>query len=158
MFKVRFYKDSKTVSTYNNKVTVVNLKGYMDIPYFWPFIPAEIHEWKDNHPNVIVDTEYCKGRVILNVTGKSTCSSEDGFDSKRGERVAESRAKIALYKFMVTLLNKIIMHYRKLIFGDMDIRLPELYKDGIYKYYCKYSQYLETEWKHLNNLIHNQKD
>ena len=112
----------------------------------------------DIHPNVIVDTEYCKGRVILNVTGKATCSSEDGFDSKRGERIAESRAKIALYKFMTTLLNKIIMHYRKLIFGDMDIRIPELYKDGIYKYYCKYSQYLETEWKHLNNLIHNQKD
>lgn len=155
MFKVRFYKDSKTVLTYNNKITVVNLKGYMDIPYYWHFIPEEIHEWKDEHPSVTIDTDYGRNRVIINVTGKSTCSSEDSFNPVLGERIAESRAKITLYKFMVTLLNKIIMYYKKLIFGDMDIRLIEQYKNGIFKYYCNYLKYLNTEWKHLNKLIHN---
>lgn len=115
MLKVSFKDNFKKVQTFNETATVVTLTGRVKIPLWWRLIPASIEAWAWNHPSVDFEDNYQE--LIIKVSGKSICSEHDTFDPVLGERIAESRAKIRLYKFMHTLCTKILLNYYGLIYG-----------------------------------------
>lgn len=163
MLKVSF-KDkegypAKKVEVFNDKATVITLTGVVKAPEWWWKIPKEIHKWMANHPSVEV-YDNLLGNVTVKVIGKSVCSNEDEFNPVFGERIAEARAKKRLYSFMVTLINKTITHYRKILYGNCQINvfetvtydgkpvIPNLFTDLM-----KYEELYSSECDHLNNLL-----
>lgn len=115
MLKVSFKDDCMKVQTFNNKATVVTIVGELIIPNKLLYVlPPEIHKWINDHPAVDA-TSYAL--TNLKVSGKSVCSDEDTFNAETGKRIAESRAKIRLYKFMHTLCTKILLNFYGLMYG-----------------------------------------
>lgn len=121
MLKVSFDDSSKKVQVFNNRATVVTLSGKVRIPRkLWCMMPSGFGPWVRNHPSIEAswgcDT---KDFEILDIEaiGKSVCSEEDAFNPKLGERIAESRAKIKLYKFMYKLCDKLAHSYNEILFG-----------------------------------------
>lgn len=153
MYKISFKNpDSKVVKTYNDgKVTIVTLNGVMSeklCEIYWN-VPYEIRLWAIKHPNVKIDGG-------ITVTGKAICSEQDENNPKIGERIAESRAKLSLYKFMRTLLKKIYEYKYKELFGNFVLRSDEdtyLDKDTILGQFIKYSKLYEKEEIHLRTLL-----
>jgi hypothetical protein len=118
MFKVSFKKDCKKVQTFNDRATIVTIVGIMDYPNeLWTCTPTSITDWLWHHPSIDVRV-YGGNGLRLEFSGKSVCSAEDTFNPIIGERIAESRAKIRLYKFVHTLLHKLYVYYFDIIFGD----------------------------------------
>lgn len=164
MLKVSF-KDkgrcsAKKVQVFNNKTTKVTLVGKIKFPEWWMFIPmdSDVMRWINNHPSV--ECNYDIANLTIIVEGISTCSDEDSFAPVFGERIAEARAKKRLYSFMVTLINKIITHYRRILYGNCQINvfetvtydskpvIPNLFTDLM-----KYEELYSSECEHLNNLL-----
>lgn len=156
MLKVSFKDNFKKVQTFNETATVVTLTGRVKIPLWWRLIPASIEAWAWNHPSVDFEDNYQE--LIIKVSGKSVCSEHDTFDPVLGERIAESRAKIRLYKFMHTLCTKILLNYYSLIYGT-----PNGNEDhtavifdthgGLQEECMKYSTLWLKESQHLEKLI-----
>lgn len=159
MFKVSFKKDCKKVQTFNDRATIVTIVGYMDYPNeIWDCTPTSVTEWLWRHPNA--DVKVCGGNTFrLEFSGKSVCSAEDTFDPVIGERIAESRAKIRLYKFVHTLLHKLYVYYFNIIFGDRyalcNIEKTAEYSKpgGIFEEMGKYKSLLDKETLHLEKLL-----
>ena len=154
MYKISFKNpDSKVVKTYSDgKVTIVTLNGKMSenlCDLCWN-VSYEIRLWAIKHPSVkLMDN-------TITVTGKAICSEQDENNPKIGERIAESRAKLSLYKFMRTLLKKIYVDKYKEMFGDAILRSDEdfyLDKDTILGQLIKYSKLYEKEEIHLRTLL-----
>lgn len=154
MYKISFKNpDSKVVKTYNDgKVTIVTLNGVMSeslINLYWD-CPYKFRLWAINHPNVKIDSS------TITVTGKAIRSEQDENNPKIGERIAESRAKLSLYKFMRTLLKKIYEYKYNELFGNFVLRRDEnsyLDKDTILGQFIKYSKLFEKENIHLRTLL-----
>lgn len=159
MFKVSFKKDCKKVQTFNDRATIVTIVGYMDYPNeIWDCTPTSVTEWLWRHPNV--DVKVCGGDTFrLEFSGKSVCSAEDIFNPVIGERIAESRAKIRLYKFVHTLLHKLYDYNFDIIFGDRyalcDIGEFADYNKpgGLFEEMGKYKSLLDEETLHLEKLL-----
>ena len=102
MFKVSFKDDFMNVSTFRKKVTVVTLKGTCALPSWFDHIPYEISNWMWSHPSVDVHDTWLNGKqnLFIETTGKAICADNDTFNNKLGKRIAESRAKYRIYKFM----------------------------------------------------------
>ena len=156
MFKVSFKDNFKKVQTFNNKVTIVTLIGLMDYPAkLWDVVPTEVTDWMWHHPTV--DVSWAKGgeSFRLEFSGKAICSDSDDFNPVLGERIAESRAKIRLYKFMATLIDKLCAYYFSLIYGGGEV--TEIFLDskkhGIYQDYKRYTTLLKNEEQHLTKLL-----
>ena len=154
MYKISFKNpNSKIVKTYNDgKVTVVTLIGEFSNEFkhlYWN-LPLEVSRWIDNHPTV----KMFESDGVL-VTGKAICSEHDTNDPKLGERIAESRAKLSLYKFMRTLLKKVCGTQSKELFGKSQVSIPIDYLDrySITGQYIKYCNLYEKEKLHLQSLI-----
>lgn len=148
---------AKRIEIFNDKATIVTLTGTIKAPDWWWKIPKDIYKWMMEHPSVEV-SDNLLGNVTVKVIGKSVCSEEDIFSSKLGERIAEARAKIKLYRFMYNLSSKIIAYNKKVLYGNFEVAtritkynehpLQCLYIDAI-----KYNELLTAEKKHLNNLL-----
>jgi hypothetical protein len=121
MLKVSFDDNSKKVQVFNGRATVVTLSGKLKVPNkLWQIIPIEATNWIWQCPSV--DASWGDGSVDfsvfnIKVTGKSVCSEEDTFNPKLGERIAESRAKVKLYKFMYKLCDILTHTYNEILFG-----------------------------------------
>jgi hypothetical protein len=159
MFKVSFKKDCKKVQTFNDRATIVTIVGIMDYPNeLWTCTPTSITDWLWNHPSIDVRV-YGGDGLRLEFSGKSVCSAEDTFNPIIGERIAESRAKIRLYKFVHTLLYKLHVYYFGITFGDRyalcDIGEFADYSKpgGIFKEMVKYKVLLDKETIHLEKLL-----
>ena len=161
MFKVSFKEGSKEVKVFNGITTVITLTGLMDFPMdMWNSIPIAINTWMMNCSSVDITWNH-KGLYLLSVktTGRSTCSKNDTFNPILGERIAESRAKIRLYKFMLSLCTKLMKHYHSILFGIPEAKgvthtvTLEENKGGLQGVYKKYSSLLDTEYKHLEKLL-----
>jgi hypothetical protein len=159
MFKVSFKKDCKKVQTFNDRATIVTIVGYMDYPNeLWTCTPTSITDWLWNHPSIDVRV-YGGDGLRLEFSGKSVCSAEDTFNPIIGERIAESRAKIRLYKFIHTLLYKLYVYYFDVILGDRyalcDIEKTINYNKpgGIFEEMGKYKDLLRKETLHLEKLL-----
>lgn len=163
MLKVSFKsvyggRPAKRIEIFNDKVTIVTLTGTIKVPDWWWKIPKDIYKWMIEHPSVEVFDNVLNNITVI-VVGKSVCAEEDSFSSVTGERIAEARAKIKLYRFMYKLTRLLMSHYRKIIYGNFELKLydttfygeppiPCLYAD-IDKYWDLYKK----EKDHLDNLL-----
>lgn len=136
------------IQVFNNTVTKVTFYGTL-INGTGICMPAAIKEFIDTYKGV----DYiCSGDdYIIVATGISKRNKDDIYNSTIGYRIAESRAKIKLYKFMLNLSKKFIEIIGPMIFGHSktDIAFGGIPDDVI-----KYKEFLSKEKKHLNDLIH----
>lgn len=158
MFKVSFKEDSKKVQVFNDKATVVTLTGRVKMPKWFCFMPSNIAYWVGHHPTVEFDGIYALDEAVITVSGKSVCSEKDTFDSVLGERIAESRAKIRLYKFMHTLCKNLMYYYYGILYGvpegngELETGMAK-HKGGLQEACSKYASLWIKESKHLGELL-----
>ena len=162
MFKVSFDKDSKKVQTFNNRVTVVTIVGKMAIPSeVWAVFPGKIISWMYQHPSIDAAWFTCtKSEEVIRIefSGKSVCAKEDTFDSIIGYRIAETRAKIKLYKFVHNLCEKLMKQYYDVMYGNAEFDIigeshTEAPKDCLYLTCKKYRELWIKESYHLGKLL-----
>lgn len=166
MFKVSFKENPqfpvKKVQRFNDdRVTVVTLKGVAQLPVFLQyFIPHKVFDWTGTLKNV--DVEFTMTRMFITVTGKSICSKEDKVDKVLGERIAEARAKLHLYKFMAHFLNKVCLnkvwaYFIEQLCGTATIKCiadeKDVNKEHLSEAVNKYWRLYKDEQKHLNILL-----
>ena len=161
MFKVSFKENPqfpvKKVQRFNDdRVTVVTLKGVAELPVFLQyFIPHKVFDWTGTLKNVNV--EFTMKRMFITVTGKSICSKEDKVDRVLGDRIAEARAKLHLYKFMAHFLDKVWSYFMEQLCGTALIECTA-YKKDVNKEHLseaidKYWRLYKDEDRHLNILL-----
>lgn len=155
MYKVSFTK--KKVDSYNGgKVTVVTLHG--DLKWsddtMWMYIPKFIDDWVNSIPNITVTP------LDIKVKGKAICNDSDKIDPILGERIAESRAKIRLYKFLKDFWTKLAAYYYVLFFGDDDTPTVDLENRNTvcYNTVVKYTELYNKEKDHLDELLGDMED
>lgn len=163
MLKVSFKENAKKVQVFNNNATVVTLTGIMQCPDFInDCLPTSVYNWINEHPSVEVSETYTTNKgfyYIIIVSGKSVCAEGDTFDVQMGERIAESRAKIKLYKFMHTLCKKLMYCYHGYIYGvpeDMGTYKTATLSDyhgGLQDACRKYAELWVKESRHLGILL-----
>ena len=160
MFKISFRDfdgPSKKVQTFNDRVTIVTLKGRMALPNWWYNIPSNILDWVRRHPSIDAWESLANNELVIVVQGKTIRAEEDEDNPVIAERIAESRAKIRLYKFMKTLCNMLINHYYGIVFGnqeyDMRCNILEAPKDCIDAAETKYIALYTKELHHLGKLM-----
>lgn len=152
MIKLSFKgEDSKKVEHFNNKVTIVTVKATIigfysyDVNY-----PKEVWDWAIFHP--VITVGFKSGMITILAEGKATCSEEDEFDPVWGEKIAESRAKLRLYRFMSTLLYKLTEFHSIKAFGrDSNILVQD--ETGFHAGAKKFEELVGSERKHLNKLL-----
>ena len=162
MFKVSFKEDYKKVQTFNDKATLVTLTGELKMPReIWNVFPESITRWIWEHQGVDVRWKNSTKRqeeLTIEIVGKSICADGDAFNQEIGQRIAESRAKIKLFRFMLTLCKKLMKYYYSFMYGNAELNYfveshIEKPKDGLYLTYTKYTELYFNEFAHLNNLL-----
>lgn len=154
MIKLSFKgEDSKKVEHFNNKVTTVTVKAVIiglntyDVNY-----SNEIWNWTVFHP--VITTGFKSGMMTIQAEGKAKCSEEDEFDPVWGEKIAESRAKLRLYRFMTTLLYKLVEYHSKKAYGKNSTTLRIVQgRTGFFAYARKFEGLVRSEREHLNKLL-----
>ena len=164
MLKVSFKDDFMKVKTFNDKCVVVTMVGRMTMPTdLWQIFPNDVADWMWNHPTIDASWgNYTKKQYEefrLEFSGKAVCHDEDSFNEETGKRIAESRAKIRLYKFIHTLLYKLYVSYFSVTFGDRYAlcnidKTADYNKPGkIFEEMGKYKALLISESHHLGELL-----
>ena len=162
MFKVSFNKDSKKVQTFNNRATVVTITGEMSFSSeVWDIFPDKITNWMWQHPTIDAHWGNCTEStevIKLKVSAKSVCAKEDTFDSTIGYRIAETRAKIKLYKFVHNLCEKLMKKYYGIMYGNAEFDVireshTEAPKDCLYLTCKKYRELWIKESHRLGKLL-----
>lgn len=151
-FKDREGAPSKIVKTFaNGNATVVVLKGILEHPDFCVMDKAT-WKWIQRHP-IIDDSGLTAFRVCAK--GKAKKSPLDELNPVLGERIAEARAKIKIYKFMSKLAKRICINLEKMLLGTDYGKICYVVSctDGYWAEYKKYIQLLESEERHLNELL-----
>ena len=157
MYKVSFKDDFKKVERFNNKVTKVTLKGSindlytpngLDVPR--PIIDWMVNSWGNT------DT--------IEVAGTAIRNDKDKDDPVLGERLAEARAKLKIYKLMKTFCYKMLKYYALKLYGintknninTITVRAidQESYDDSLQKAYKKYSRLVDVENTHIKQLLY----
>lgn len=154
MIKLSFKgEDSKKVEHFNKKVTVVTLKPVIvGLNFFDISLDSKALDFIHSHPNI--EMTGTKMGLALKVQGKATCNEEDEFDPVWGERIAEARAKIRLYKFMTTLLYKLMRYHSNMAFGAGSKVLGAILGEtSFYARARKFEELVRSERKHLNKLL-----
>lgn len=157
MFKVSFKDDFKNVLVFQDKVTVVTLTGkiVIDIEH----IPHDIWTWAMEHPSIDISVTYNNEREnwILKASGKAKCHTEDTPNPKIGERIAESRAKLRLYKFMMTLTSKLCTYYYAMVYGKQGKATSNFVvpndQTSLFVTNKKYTGLYVKETQHLDKLL-----
>lgn len=151
IFKVRFINKpdcpSKEVAHYNDNTTVVTLKGTIyqrDLPY----IPNKI--WQ-NLVKRNVDMRW--DSLTFYVQGKAKKHPNDKFNPVTGERIAESRAKIKLYKTIGNLVYDMYCWYMETAIGFFDFDDSSVKDSSLWATYIKYDEMLGKEITHLKELL-----
>lgn len=159
MLKVSFIEPYKKVEVFNNKITKITLTGYIkyqDSILFSGNFPNDMNEWFWENPYVEFKTDYAHDRFIIKTSGYSSKSEEDTFDSVIGERIAEARAKLKIYRFVRMLLIKKMQYLYGIMYGNFEIKVSESHseipKDCMYLTLQKYNKLIKREEEHLQNL------
>lgn len=160
MLKVSFKDDRMKVQTFNERATIVTMVGHMSMPTeLWAVFPDKIANWMWQHPTIDASWGKCtkENEVIrLEFSGKAVCSEEDTFNAETGRRIAESRAKLRLYKFMFQLCNKLIKNCLRTIYGKNKIGI-EIIEDSevecLSNAWEKYRELSVKESHHLGKLL-----
>lgn len=157
MWKVSF-KDPmyKKVQKFNDRVTVVTLKGDLRIPMeVMNSMPKKMWDWMSDKINPRVKVYHWQGIINVIVTGKAVRSKEDKDDPVLAERIAECRAKIKLYKFIYILLMNYTEYYATLLKGkEWSFENTPVNDSTCIAYiYNKYTRLYINEKKHLEELL-----
>jgi hypothetical protein len=162
MLKVSFKEDCMKVQTFNDRATVVTMVGQMTIPAnLWQIFPEDITYWIWKHQEIDATWgAYTKNKEVfrLEFSGKSVCAEEDIFNAVTGQRIAESRAKIKLYKFMHNLCESLMKYYYAIMYGNAEFDVireshMEAPKDCLYLTCKKYRELWIKESHHLGKLL-----
>ena len=154
MYKVSFTDDFKKVERFNNKVTKVTLKGTIKNAYALDGlnIPQSFYEWMINSWG---DTD------TIEVSGIAIRSDKDKDDPVLGERLAEARAKLKIYKLMKTFCYKMLKYYALKLYGiktnntiTVKASEQESYNDSLLKAYKKYDRLIDVENTHIKQLLY----
>lgn len=161
MFKVSFKENPKfpvkKVQRFNDgKVTIVTLEGVMELPKFTRyFIPDEVWDWMNTCKNV--QAEVTMTKMHLTIKGKAKKADGDIDNPILGERIAEARAKISLYKFMSNFCQLLFSYYSTILYDD--VVLPEeIYSGSMFETMYKYQTLYNRECEHLDNLLAHESD
>lgn len=157
MYKVSFSDDFKKVERFNNKVTKVTLEGEINNVFGESrlSIPLDITNWMvDNNGGVTLD--------CIKVYGVSVRNNKDKDNLVLGERVAEARAKLKIYKFMKTFCYKMLQYYALMVYGVKTKGTVTISANNVDKYngnsladtYKKYSHLIEVENTHIKQLLY----
>lgn len=158
MWKVSF-KDphSKKVQKFNDKVTVVTLTGFMKFPKnMLDNMPLDVHHWINSLHNPVIETNYTTHGIHIISKGIAKRADEDTDNPIGAERLAESRAKAAIYWFVFVLADKYIRYYNKIVTGDEEIYIEEGTKyseDSLYAIINRYNELYQRELIHIQDLL-----
>jgi hypothetical protein len=158
MFKVSFVdgilQPYKVIEKPNDKLTKVTVTGTMQLPFFWDTLPKKIFEWISIYTSINIERSFITNSLVIKSTGKAMRVPGDTDVPIVGERIAEARAKIKLYKFMKKLTCKVLNYYSKLAFGEA---ISPYYGNNfcISAAFDKYCTLYDTEVEHLKSLINN---
>ena len=93
---------------------------------------------------------------VTAVTLKGTCETPNPVI---GERIAEARAKIKVYKFMHTLCKKLMYHYYGILYGvpegigELHTKVISDHQGGLQEACNKYATLWLKESQHLGKLM-----
>lgn len=153
MYKVSFKDDFKKVERFNNKVTKVTLVGEIKDVHNELNIPQPIFNWMVDNIGSFINT--------ISMTGIAVRNDKDKDDPVLGERLAEARAKLKIYKFMRTFCHKMLEYYAQELYGiktDNTITVKaseqESYDDSLLKAYKKYDRLIDVENTHIKQLLY----
>ena len=154
MFKVSFKETPNKpfrVVTKAGRETTVILRGTIKMPDFWHHMPMEIVDWIGNRTRIEGYEDIVTNTVIIYSTGKAKCMEGDAYNSLLGERIAESRAKYYIYKFLYDLCSRLYEYHNKILFGKGVVD----YGDGdcIASAFKKYEGLCIRESHHLGELL-----
>ena len=156
MWKVSF-KDPKykKVQKFNDRVTVVTLKGDMQIPIeVITSTPKEVCDWMMNKINPKVQVYHWQGIISITATGKAVKSEDDKDNPVLAERIAECRAKIAIFGFIAQFTQKYLNYCKVLMVGKNGfIATRDVQKESIYGINERYCILWMKELKHLEKLL-----
>lgn len=156
MFKVSFF-DKKVERFNGGKATVVTLKGDIDFPKQIDCLPDSVYQWMRRYVGNSRSIKYDGG--FIKAVGKAICSDSDNCDPVVGERIAEARAKVDLYRFMNLFCKKVFFYYYAVLHGYDDVTINVMNNsDSVFNAAMKYETLHERESRHLNTLLHEQPD
>lgn len=170
MIKVRFTGDpAKRVKVFNDCVTEFTLTGTIVTirsPLYGAL--ADIKSWLDSLDNPKVQHGTFLTAMRFVVKGRAIKSKDDTFNNIVGERIAEARAKVTLYNFMTTLMEKSIQYYMDAVMGTTPkntkkvdwvekLSIATSFNDnlsgGLIENYDYYRKLAEKEKAHLQELL-----
>lgn len=158
MWKVSF-KDphSKRVKRFNDKVTVVTLTGFMKIPKdTLNYMPPSIYQWINSLHNPEIETCYTISGLHIISKGIAKRADDDIDNPIGAERLAESRAKATIYRFVLELADKYVRHYNKIVTGDEVSYIKESTKysdNSLYVIMDRYNELYQRELDHIDYLL-----
>jgi hypothetical protein len=156
MLKVSFKEDCQKVQVFNDRATIVTMVGQMTMPHeLWAIFPDKIANWMWDHQGVDVQWGNCtkdNEGFRLELSGKSVCANGDTFNAETGRRIAESRAKIRLYKFMYKLFDQLCDYYGKLLVGYKGFNSASI-NGSLLSELEKYQALWVKESHHLGKLL-----
>lgn len=136
--------------------TAIAMSGYCYInPKYQNLFTPKIERWINNYFDQTTNgAKIINGEVItLFCISESKCMTGDKFDKRLGEKIARSKSKIKIYRFMKNLCDKIISEFMLLLNGHDFVTTISPNRDSIFNDYIKY-QDLETEERiYLKKLI-----
>lgn len=156
MFKVSFKEDecpSKVVEKVG-KVTTVMFKGTVKLPKIWWYLPQEILKWIKYRDSLEIYENVANNTLIVYAKGKTKCAEGDTYDSLLGERIAEAKAKMVIYKFFADLCQRIYRYYEELLTGDRSLSVPPA-NGGVAGDLLKYRKLYMIEKEHIKTLVEN---
>ena len=153
MIKVTFNgKDAIKSQVFNNSITKVTLTGIMKVPSVYD-LPSKVDDYMTKYTGVTA--QWFNGRMYVSAIGISKKSKEDAYDETLGYRIAESRAKIKLYKFLYNVCKVYYYSLMRLCFGNLiNVGVHEISNQSLICDVLRYYTLLDKEKQHLNTLIH----
>lgn len=158
--KKKLGKEPIETQVFNNTVTKVTITGIL-IDGIGIDIPEDVGDFIKDYTGIAFsdlgdDFALIATGITITATGISKRNKEDAYDKVLGYRIAESKAKIKLYKFMLNVCKKYSDTLEKCLFGYIDrfYTLRSNLPDGIIGDINKYSKLLKTEEQHLKTLCH----
>lgn len=142
-----------TDRTSNGKITTVKIRGTSPLPPFLKSIPRNIEEWVE--ANKYVTAEFTVSKMVIIAKGVAKRSDEDADNPVLGERIAECRAKLNLYRFMHNFINRLLRHYVHVSFGNANVDNISIhpFDDSLINASMKYSRLHAIELLHLKQLL-----
>lgn len=145
MFKISFKEEDNCpckIVEKAGKVTTVIYKGTVRLPKIWWYLPKEIFEWIKHRDCLEIYENVANNTLIVYARGKARCADGDVYDSLKGERIAEAKAKKVIYKFFAGLCHRIYSYYEGIFVDVLGDRK-------------KYSELCQVEKEHIDKLLEN---